>query len=175
MCSMICAEIMPGLPILSARITTSSNSCTAGSTSTPSTPRRMVPFETSITDANLYQLWLNHQPEIHIWRYSGTQEKRTGADWEWWIGGGGHWLGARVQAKKLDEMGRRYSTLWKTDGGVRQIDRLTRCSDHWTACALLLLKRGPGHSCGLEEPVRKRPPRRVLWLHTGICRAGSPG
>jgi hypothetical protein len=84
----------------------------------------MVPFETSITDANLYELWLNHQREVQIWRYSGPREKRTGADWEWWIGGGGHWLGARVQAKKLDDAGRQYTTLWKTDGGVRQIDTL---------------------------------------------------
>ena len=65
----------------------------------------LVPGETAITDFNLFNLWLQYPNQVRIWRHSARREARSGADWEWWLGGNGAWLGLRVQAKKLDNVG----------------------------------------------------------------------
>jgi len=50
----------------------------------------------------------------------------TGADWEWWLGSPGNWVGMRVQAKKIDTHLLTYPELNHTSAKtkVRQVDRL---------------------------------------------------
>jgi len=84
----------------------------------------LVPGETAVTDFNLFSLWLHHPLQVAIWRHSQRREARSGADWEWWLGGPGGWIGFRVQAKKLDDAGTQYPHLFRSWRGHRQIDTL---------------------------------------------------
>jgi hypothetical protein len=84
----------------------------------------LVPGETAVTDFNLFRLWATHPLQVAIWRHSQRRESRSGADWEWWLGGPGGWVGFRVQAKKLDDSGVRYQHLFRSVRGQRQIDTL---------------------------------------------------
>src|SRR5581483_7204937 len=61
---------------------------------------RLIPGEETLTDINLLEIQGRHPGAVRIWRFSKWKEGRaTGADWEWWIGGSGWWVGMRVQAK----------------------------------------------------------------------------
>jgi hypothetical protein len=84
----------------------------------------LVPGETAVTDFNLFSLWVTHPLQVAIWRHSQRREARSGADWEWWLGGPSGWVGFRVQAKKLDDSGLRYHHLFRSVRGQRQIDTL---------------------------------------------------
>jgi hypothetical protein len=85
--------------------------------------------EESITDYLLLELKRRHNSEIKIVKFTRWMEgKRTGADWEWWLGGQGAWYGMRVQAKKLDSQTSRYTALHhKTPrASVMQVTRLIK-------------------------------------------------
>lgn len=57
--------------------------------------------EESITEHNLF--WLSQQhPNLKIRKFGTSEERRNGADWEWWLGSPTDgWVGIRFQAKKL--------------------------------------------------------------------------
>lgn len=76
----------------------------------------LVPNEVAITDYNLLTLRLRHPREVVITRFTNREEPLNGADWEWWFGRPGRWVGVRVEAKKLDSRGRRYVDLRKAVG-----------------------------------------------------------
>jgi hypothetical protein len=56
--------------------------------------------EDSLTDHNLWVLVRDH-PGLNVHRFNQSEEKRTGADWEWWIGADSTgWICLRIQAKR---------------------------------------------------------------------------
>jgi len=63
---------------------------------------RLVPGEETLTDINLLEIRTRHPHLVRIWKFSKYREAtQSGADWEWWIGGSGRWVGMRIQAKKV--------------------------------------------------------------------------
>ncbi len=57
--------------------------------------------EDSVTDHNLFDLARKH-PRLLVDKHSGRREKRSGADWEWWVGSDPlGWVVLRIQAKRL--------------------------------------------------------------------------
>jgi hypothetical protein len=65
--------------------------------------------EDSLTDHNLFELHLRHE-ELKVYRFDQTEETKSGADWEWWIGTPEHgWLCLKIQAKRV--YGLRYPEL----------------------------------------------------------------
>lgn len=57
--------------------------------------------EESITEHNLFWLSERH-PALKIRKFGTREERRNGADWEWWLGSPSEgWVGVRFQAKKL--------------------------------------------------------------------------
>lgn len=80
--------------------------------------------EESITDFNLIELQCRHPSEIRTQKFSKHRESLVGADWEWWLGSKGFWLGLRVQAKKLDPSALTYPELDKQNENGMQIDLL---------------------------------------------------
>jgi hypothetical protein len=81
-------------------------------------------LEESITDFNLLDLQINHPLEIVTQKFSKPREAREGADWEWWLGSQGFWLGLRVQAKILSPQKLRYLELNHSTIHGRQIELL---------------------------------------------------
>lgn len=60
------------------------------------------PFgEETITETILLHLKLCHPDRLFIQPFTKSQEHWNGADWEWWIGRPGNWIGMRVQAKRI--------------------------------------------------------------------------
>ncbi|TIQ40908.1 MAG: hypothetical protein E5X49_21160 [Mesorhizobium sp.] len=57
--------------------------------------------EETITETILLDLQREHPEEVRLRAFSKREEKNNGADWEWWIGRPGRWLGMRMQAKRL--------------------------------------------------------------------------
>jgi hypothetical protein len=57
--------------------------------------------EDTFTETLLFDLAVKH-PGLEVERYDQSREAATGADWEWWIGRPGGWLGLRIQAKRAD-------------------------------------------------------------------------
>lgn len=55
------------------------------------------------TDAN--------QKGVPQYQFTRKEEATTGADWEWWIGGGTRWRCLRFQAKPETRNAERHSTL----------------------------------------------------------------
>ncbi len=88
--------------------------------------QHIVPWhEPTITQVNLLDLAIRHPTEVRVFPYSTRIEgNQTGADWEWWIGRSGSWIGLRVQAKKLDTPSLRYPELAKVTYRRPQVDRL---------------------------------------------------
>lgn len=59
--------------------------------------------EESITEHNLFWLSERH-PDLRIRKFGTKEERRNGADWEWWLGSPAEgWIGVRFQAKKLTD------------------------------------------------------------------------
>ncbi|MQS05678.1 DUF6615 family protein [Streptomyces alkaliphilus] len=59
--------------------------------------------ETSVTDSILYML-RDQVPGLLIYQTNQVIERRTGADWEWWIGDDrAGWICLRIQAKRAYE------------------------------------------------------------------------
>ncbi|MFI5528177.1 DUF6615 family protein [Kitasatospora sp. NPDC051853] len=84
--------------------------------------------ETSASDNNLAAL-RDRVPGLLIWQSSVSEEAKTGADWEWWIGDDEvGWLCVRMQAKRAyaDDT---YDQLRHGDAGNRQYDKLIRGCD----------------------------------------------
>ena len=71
--------------------------------------------EVGITDHNMLALRREY-PSLLIHKYSGHEEVRTGADWEWWLRISGGWICLVFQAKMLDVDGR-YSGVTKGQAG----------------------------------------------------------
>ncbi len=60
------------------------------------TLRRVAAFpdsfrEETLTDWNLLKIWEAANPDVRVYKASGTDESRMGFDWEWYIGAGGRW------------------------------------------------------------------------------------
>jgi hypothetical protein len=83
--------------------------------------------EESITDFNLLEIQSKHPSEIRTQKFSRQRENLVGADWEWWFGASGYWLGLRIQAKKLEPKSLTYPELDTVDKhGNKQIDILIK-------------------------------------------------
>lgn len=86
---------------------------------------KIRPGEETLTDMNLLELQNSHANKIFCRKFSKHEEGRTtGADWEWWIGARGGWVGARVQAKKLSVPSGVYEKLDHSSKNGRQVDLL---------------------------------------------------
>jgi hypothetical protein len=57
--------------------------------------------EETNTESLLLALCRLHPTEVKIAAFSKKQEAYIGADWEFWIGTNGAWIGMRVQAKRI--------------------------------------------------------------------------
>ena len=79
--------------------------------------------EESLTEHNLLatQLVL---PHTRIHQFSGRDEARSGADWEWWLGRRGRWTRWRIQAKKARFPTGQLSRLRHETTHGRQLDLL---------------------------------------------------
>lgn len=82
--------------------------------------------ETTLTELNLLEIKQRHPTKVYIQKFSQQEEgKRTGADWEWWIGSNSQWLGIRVQAKRLKEKNSlSYSSFDHSNKYGKQVDML---------------------------------------------------
>ena len=58
--------------------------------------------EETITNILMLRLQETASPHLRIKSFSKKQESRTGADWEWWLGTSGNWVGFRLQAKAIN-------------------------------------------------------------------------
>lgn len=57
--------------------------------------------EDSITEEILFNLMQRH-PQLTVRRFNQHEEKKSGADWEWWVGSGNlGWFRLRIQAKRV--------------------------------------------------------------------------
>jgi hypothetical protein len=90
---------------------------------------RIAVSEETITDTILIDLQSRHPSEVVTYKFSRQEEGQlSGADWEWWLNGGGNWLGIRIQAKKIDH-NREYPGLSRpTPSGILQVDLLIQSS-----------------------------------------------
>src|SRR5689334_21335302 len=57
--------------------------------------------EETLTDINLVDLQRAHPAQVQTVKFTKSQERRNGADWELWLFEKGHVLALRFQAKKL--------------------------------------------------------------------------
>lgn len=74
-------------------------------------------------------MWRTSRDILHIKKFTRHQERRNGADWEWWVGSDDDgWLCPRVQAKRIYDQ--RYERLDHRDDTTRvfQYDTLIRGS-----------------------------------------------
>lgn len=89
----------------------------------------LIPSEESITDYHLLEIQRKNPFEVRSRRFTKWQESRgSGADWEWWIGGGFRWIGLRIQAKKIDFLKQAFPELARKSWRKRQVDRLIESS-----------------------------------------------
>jgi hypothetical protein len=80
--------------------------------------------EESVTSYHLMRL-ATAVPTVAIEKHHRGRESRTGADWEWWVGRPGEYLGFRVQAKILDPAAHAYNSLYSsTAKALFQVDKL---------------------------------------------------
>lgn len=68
--------------------------------------------EESITDFVLLFLRDRHRNSVFVRKFNRRQERRTGADWEWWFTDGARWFGMLVQAKRLNPAQLTYDNLF---------------------------------------------------------------
>lgn len=84
--------------------------------------------EETITESVLLDLQTSHPNHVKIKAFTKPQEKINGADWEWWIGEPGSWLGMRVQAKRIKLPSETFASLQSygivKGKGTSQIDNL---------------------------------------------------
>jgi len=68
--------------------------------------------EETITDVILLEIKMSGMDKIRVWKCPKDLERKTGIDWEWFIGSDTQgWLRYAVQAKKLNLKTRRYDNL----------------------------------------------------------------
>jgi len=84
---------------------------------------KLVPYETTITHINLFELKAMHPTRVFVWRLHQQAEAALGAYWEWYFGDAAGWYPMRVQAKRLE--GGSYSQL-RTPHGVTQMQTLIK-------------------------------------------------
>lgn len=77
--------------------------------------------EESLTDFNLLELTLRHPNNIKTQKFTKNQESKTGADWEWWIYESNHWIGLRIQAKKLYSNSSLYESLNESETQIEKL------------------------------------------------------
>lgn len=68
--------------------------------------------EETITDQILMELAIGHPNRLFIQPFNKIEEGKNGADWEWWLGRDGNWIGMRVQAKRIDLPRERFNELF---------------------------------------------------------------
>ncbi len=86
--------------------------------------------EESVTSYHLMRL-ARAVPAVVIEKHSRQRESRTGADWEFWVGRPGAYVGFRVQAKILNAASIEYSSLYKSDGkAMEQVNKLIHAAEH---------------------------------------------
>lgn len=68
--------------------------------------------ENTITDLNLLEICRANLPHLRVYKARGRDEPKNGFDWEWFIGNQKNgWYRFSVQAKKLYDQKRKYSSL----------------------------------------------------------------
>lgn len=85
--------------------------------------------EETITDLHLLNFAALNDPGIEIVSFTKPAEKRTGADWQWWFGSSGRWIGVRVQAKVISLPSRRFKQL-NHRAGKQCADLINGASTH---------------------------------------------
>jgi hypothetical protein len=81
--------------------------------------------EETITNLLMLRLQETASPHLRVRSFSKKQESRTGADWEWWLGAPGNWVGFRLQAKVINFNSDSFEHLYYVPtGGVPQYQRL---------------------------------------------------
>lgn len=68
--------------------------------------------EESITDFVLLFLRSRHRNTVFVRKFNRRQERKSGADWEWWFTDGTRWFGMLVQAKRLNPVQLTYDHLF---------------------------------------------------------------
>lgn len=89
------------------------------------------PFgEETITEIILLHLKMHHPHRLLIQPFGKKQERWNGADWEWWIGRDGNWIGMRVQAKRISLPDEAYKSIFyqAKDATKMQIEYLIELS-----------------------------------------------
>jgi hypothetical protein len=80
--------------------------------------------EETITNLLMLRLQEITSPHLRVKSFTKKQESRTGADWEWWLGTPGNWVGFRLQAKVINFRSESFEHLYYTPNGVPQYERL---------------------------------------------------
>lgn len=90
---------------------------------------RQLLDEESITNYNLMRL-ATAVPSVYVEKHTKRREWKTGADWEWWIGRPGSFLGFRFQAKIINTEKGEYSSLFHGKShALKQVDKLILSSE----------------------------------------------
>lgn len=131
--------------------------------------------EESITDFNLLILKDKHPQEIQTVKCTKPIEAKEGADWEWWLGCNDHWLGLRVQAKKIDMANLNYPYLNHVTRYGNQIDLLIRHSiNHQPPMIPIYVFYNYWDTYQFDPPWLCRTySKNVEMLGCGITEAGS--
>ena len=83
--------------------------------------------EETITETILLNLHRDFPNAVLVHPFTKSKERKNGADWEWWIGRDGNWIGMRVQAKRIKLPAERYESLfyqYDKDSAETQIGNL---------------------------------------------------
>jgi len=83
--------------------------------------------EETNTETILLELMSRHPANVLVKSFTKHEEALNGADWEWWLGSPGHWLGMRVQAKRIQLAQEKFNKLQRYKPrklGQLQIDSL---------------------------------------------------
>jgi hypothetical protein len=90
--------------------------------------------EESVTSYHLMRL-ATAVPSIKLEKHTRRREARTGADFEWWIGRPGAYLGLRIQAKMLNPSSAKYGALLKSGSlPLKQVDTLIKDAEGTRKC-----------------------------------------
>lgn len=82
-----------------------------------------IPEET-ITTLNVLRFRESKITRLHVKSFTKQEEAKHGADWEWWFGTAGRWLGFRVQAKVIDPRRNTFDHLHYRSSSGSQCERL---------------------------------------------------
>lgn len=118
--------------------------------------------EESLTSYHLMRL-ATAVPAMVLEKHHRGREARTGADWEWWIGAPGAYLGLRVQAKILNAASLEYGALYSSRrNALVQVDKLINAAvgaaKPLYPCTLSTITGCPLESTPPNGLVRGQPP-----------------